>query len=137
GPAVPASCSARWPSGKPAASAAPDPFSGPEPTILVVSGPEKRLDDERQAAEAFGVADAGGTPALLGPLPEELPEPLARLGQLALVAEEGVDLRLDVVADVDPAVGLQGPREVHRRHMVRGQPGGQLLREIVGVPGPG
>src|SRR5581483_3349336 len=58
---------------------------------------------EGQAAEAFGVADAGGAAALLGPLAEELPEPLPRFHQLALVAEQGVDLRFDVGADVDPA----------------------------------
>src|SRR5207244_6150590 len=120
-PSSPYSCSARWRSGRRAGSAAADP----------------ELHSEGQAAEAFGVADAGGPAALLGPLPEELPEPLPRIGQLALVAEEGVDLGLDVVADVDPAVGFEGAREVDGRDEVDGEPGGQLLGEVVGVAGAG
>src|SRR5581483_6062457 len=84
-----------------------------------------------------GLLAAGGVAALLRPLPEELPEPLPRLEQLALVAEEGVDLGLDVGADVDPAVRLQRARQVDGRDPVDLEAGGQLLREVVGVARPG
>src|SRR5262249_1649195 len=63
---------------------------------------------EAQATESLRVGDAGLTPCLLGPVPQELAEPVARLRQLAGVAEEGVDLALERLADVDPAVRLEG-----------------------------
>src|SRR5581483_8743236 len=137
-PSWPFSCCARWPSGRRAASAAASPLrSGVHPPLYPGGGTPVASGGEGQAAEAFGVADAGGATAFLGPFPQELPEPLARLHQLALVAEQRVDLRLDVVADVDPAVGLQGAGEVDGRHVVDRQAGGQLLGEVVGVAGAG
>src|SRR5689334_10858852 len=73
---------------------------------------------EGEPAEHLGVADAGGATGLLGAVAQELAELLARLGELARVAEERVDLALEHVADVDPAVRLERPRQVDAAHVV-------------------
>ena len=50
-----------------------------------------------EAPEAFGMGHAGRTPAFFGPLPQEGAEELAGLGELARVAEQGLDLHVESV----------------------------------------
>src|SRR5438067_3172414 len=84
--------------------------------------------EERQAAEPFGVTHPSGSARLLGSLPEEGLEELARLGELAGVTEQGLDLDVEGVGDVDPRVGLHRARQVHGTDMVRRSRVGEVVR---------
>ena len=58
-----------------------DMADGPGPAHRATSHPG-RASARQQAAEPFGVADAGPPARLLGPLADDRPEPLPRLAEL-------------------------------------------------------
>src|SRR5258708_5189472 len=115
----PCSGSGPWPSGSAAASAR-----------VRASGASRA---ERESAEALRVRNARGASRFLGAIAQELPEPLPGLFELAGVAEERIDLSLEVVADVDPAVRFERAGQIDALDLVNAQPLAEMLGEVVRV----
>ena len=66
-------------------------------------------------------------------LAQELAEPVARVLELARVAEQRFDLAVERVGDVDPDVRLERARQVDRARLVDLEPFAAQLGEVVRV----
>ena len=84
---------------------------------------------EGQLTKAFGVLDARPAALLGRSTADRLAGPTALAGELAAVALDGRRLRLDGVADVNPVVGVERPREQHGGHLVWRSRGREVMRE--------